>query len=112
MEFQELLDFIEFENDRAIKNSPEMDDNYRLFVRAVKLTEEVGELSSQIIHYGNFQRREKGKFNRNELAQELADVIIMTLLLAKSTDINIIEALKNKISKISKRYENMNKGAV
>jgi len=52
------------------------------------------------------QRQEKlDNHDKNNLPNEFADVIITTLLLAKSMDVDIKKALINKIEKINKRYE-------
>ncbi|OGF27646.1 hypothetical protein A2331_04515 [Candidatus Falkowbacteria bacterium RIFOXYB2_FULL_34_18] len=69
-----------------------------------KLTEEVGELSDEILLYSGYQRKEKRDAKKQDaLGGELADVIIVTLLLAKRTNIDIQKALADKIKKINKR---------
>ena len=61
MKFKELVDFIEFENNRAISHSKHIKNRERPYIRTVKLMEEVGELCSEIIAYGNHQ----GKKNKH-----------------------------------------------
>lgn len=52
------------------------------------------------------QRKQKfDKFDKDNLLEEFADVIMTTLLLAKSMNIDIEKALEKKIEKINKRYE-------
>jgi len=108
MELKELLEFIDLENQRLIerfgKNSSTQQE--RILARTVKLTEELGELCNEILAFNGDQRKEKlNNYNKNNLPNEFADVIITALLLAKSMNINIKEALINKIEKINKRYE-------
>lgn len=43
--------------------------------------------------------------DKNNLPNEFADVIITILLLAKSMDVDIPQALAEKIKKINKRYK-------
>jgi len=44
------------------------------------------------------------KKDKENLEKEFADVIITTLLLAKSIDIDVAKAIENKIIEINKRY--------
>lgn len=110
MNSDDLLKFIDLE-DRRLRdkfgNYP--DEEKRILARTVKLSEETGELSSEILSYNSLQRQEKiNNHSVNDLANEFADVIITTLLLAKTTNIDIEEALKNKINKINDRYKTEN----
>lgn len=108
MEIKELLEFVDLENqrlfDRFDKNS--WSKKEIILTHAVKVTEELGELCSEVLAFNKNQRSEKlENHDADNLSHEFADVIITTLLLAKSMDIDIQEALKNKIVKINKRYE-------
>ncbi len=108
MELKELLEFIDLENKRLIekfgKNSSTQQE--RILARTVKLTEELGELCNEVLAFNGDQRQEKlDKYDKNNLPNEFADVIITTLLLAKSMNVDVKEALTNKIEKINKRYE-------
>ncbi len=77
----------------------------RVFARVAKLTEEVGELSGEVLASMGSQRKEKLKdYNRSNLSDEFADVIITTLLLAKIMEVDIEDALKSKIEKINNRF--------
>ena len=75
--------------------------------RTVKLNEEVGELCAEILALDNDQRKEKlAKMKeKDNLPNELADIIITTLLLAEVLDVDIKTALEDKIEKINQRYE-------
>ena len=108
MELKELLEFIDLENKRLIerfgKNSSTQQE--RILARTVKLTEELGELCNEVLAFNGDQRQEKlDKHDKNNLPNEFADVIITTLLLAKSMNVDVRKALVNKIEKINKRYE-------
>lgn len=107
MELKELLDFIDLEDQRLIKrfgkNSSTQQE--RILARTVKLTEELGELCNEVLASNGDQRKEKLVDNdKDNLPDEFADVVITTLLLAKSMGVNIKEALIKKIEKINKRY--------
>lgn len=106
MEFDDLLKFIEIEDERLklhYGNYP--DQEKRILVRTVKLNEEVGELCEEILAHNSFQRKTKlDSYNKDNLPNEFADVIITTLLVAKAMDVDIEKALEEKIEKINKRY--------
>lgn len=105
MDFKELLQFIDIENDRIIKRFGSPTKQERILARTVKLTEELGELCNEVLTFNGDQRKDKlDNYDKNNLPNEFADVIITTLLLAKSMDVDIIMALKNKIKKINQRY--------
>lgn len=108
MDLNQLLEFITLEDKRLIerfgKNSSTQQE--RILARTVKLTEELGELCNEVLASNNDQRQEKlDKHDKDNLPIEFADVIITTLLLAKSMNVDIKEALIKKIEKINKRYE-------
>ncbi len=108
MNFKELLQFIKTESERLINNYGQgLSSREIILSRTVKLNEEVGELCAEILALDNNQRKEKLLKMKEEdnLPNELADVVITTLLLAEVLDIDIKTALGNKIKKIKKRYE-------
>lgn len=107
MDIKELLQFIDIEDERIIKRSKNFSDQEkRILARTVKLNEEVGELCNEVLGFIKAQRREKlEQFDNSSLSGEFADVIITTLLLAKSMDIDVKKALEEKIKKIDDRYK-------
>jgi len=108
MEMKELLEFIDLEDERLIKKFGKntATQQERILSRTVKLTEELGELCNEVLAFNGDQRQEKlDKHDKNNLPFEFADVVITTLLLAKSMGIDIKEALTGKIEKINKRYK-------
>ena len=106
MKLKELLEFIELENQRILKHYGSPTKSEEILARTVKLGEEFGELCDEILASNGDQRKEKlENHDKHNLPKEFADVIITTLLLAKSMNIDIKEALAKKIERINKRYE-------
>ena len=106
---KELLQFVDKQDKKLIKNYESTHDKEkRVLARSVKLAEEVGELCSEVLSFNGNQRQKKlDSHNTDSLANEVADVLITTLLLAKTMDVNISTALKNKIKKIDKRFRDV-----
>lgn len=107
MEFKDLLNFIEKQDGRlkkAYESYP--DEEKRILARTVKLGEEVGELCDEILSYNSMQRKDKlDKVEKENLAREVADVLITTLLIAYSTNVDVEKALEDKIEKINERFK-------
>jgi NTP pyrophosphatase (non-canonical NTP hydrolase) len=106
MEMKELLDFV----DRTLSEAGkwtfyrDQDMTKRIFAGTLKLTEEVGELSSEILWHTWFVRQEKIiKYSPETLKDEFADVIFVTFRLAKLMNIDIESALQQKMEKIKTR---------
>ena len=106
MNFDEVLQFIDVEDKRLrdkYGNYP--DEEKRILARTVKMTEEVGELCNEILSFCSLQRPEKlDNHSTKSLADEFADVMFTTLLLAKATNVDIKSAMQEKINKINARY--------
>lgn len=78
-----------------------------VLARTVKLSEEVGELSGEILGSLHLQRKEKlDKFSPENVSKEIADVLITTLLLAQALDVDVPDALAQKIEVIRARAKN------
>jgi NTP pyrophosphatase (non-canonical NTP hydrolase) len=104
MELQDLLKFITEEDLRLREHFNDEDEKVRTLSRMCKVTEEVGELADEILKSFGSARTDKLKdVKREDLADEFADVIISTLMLANITKVNIEEALIKKIEKIKNR---------
>lgn len=83
-------------------------DKEKLYARTIKLNEEVGELCEEILAHNKDQREEKLQNKSNDdLAYEIADVLITTLLIAEFLHIDPNDALQKKIIKIDKRFEDV-----
>jgi NTP pyrophosphatase (non-canonical NTP hydrolase) len=101
--FPELQAFIDKE-DARLNNHYGIDAERMKLARMVKLTEEVGELAEQVLAHKALQRSDKlEKREATDLPDEFADVILTTMLLAKTMDVDMHDALAKKIEKISKR---------
>jgi NTP pyrophosphatase (non-canonical NTP hydrolase) len=100
----EFLDYIELENQRLQQRFPQLDAEKARLARMVKLSEEMGELADHILALSGLQRSEKLKsFDKKDLAGEFADLVITTFLVAKSADVDIIQALEDKIPELNRR---------
>lgn len=71
----------------------------RIFARTLKLSEEMGELSNEILTKMGLQRQAKvDAFQEHHLEDELADVLGSVLLLAVELDIDVKAIMQKKIS--------------
>lgn len=105
MDLKELLEFIAIEDKRLDKYYDHLDKSSMILARTVKLSEELGEFCEEVLAHNSLQRSQKmDNHDKAGLSEEFADVIITALLTAKSLNIDIEEALKNKVEKINKRY--------
>lgn len=77
----------------------------QIFWQIAKLMEESGELSDTILAHHGLQRTDKTPSEtKDAIALEVADVLIVTLLLAERLDIDVNNALSRKMGKIDKRF--------
>ena len=77
-----------------------------ILTKTVKLNEEVGELCNDILGILKLQRKAKmQKFDRRNIYQEFADVIITTIQLAQVAGVDIERAIEDKLKKIEKRHQ-------
>jgi NTP pyrophosphatase (non-canonical NTP hydrolase) len=72
-----------------------------ILAKAVKLSEEVWELNSEVL-----KKLYNGRkiFLQEDLELEFADVIITTLLLAKSLNVDINDSLNKKLNILNERW--------
>lgn len=107
MELRDLLNWIELEDERLKKYYGSYpDQEKRILARTVKLTEELGELCNAVLAHNSLQRKQKlDGFDKDNLPEEFADVIITSLLLAKAINVDIEKALEKKIEKVNGRYK-------
>lgn len=76
-----------------------------ILTKTVKLNEEVGELCNDILSVLKLQRRAKlEKFDKRNIYEEFADVIITTIQLALVAGVNIERAVNDKLKKIDQKY--------
>jgi len=78
-----------------------------ILTKTVKLNEEVGGLCNDILSILKLQRRAKLlKFDKRNIYEEFADVIITTMQLAQIAGVDVDRALKDKLKKIEEKYIN------
>ena len=76
-----------------------------ILTKTVKLSEEVGELCNDILAILKLQRRAKlEKFDKRNIYEEFADVIITSMQLAISAGVDVERAVGDKLKKIEERY--------
>lgn len=76
-----------------------------ILTKTVKLNEEVGELCNDILSVLKLQRKAKlDKFNKANIYQEFADVIITTIQLAVAAGVDVDRAVSDKLVKIEEKY--------
>jgi NTP pyrophosphatase (non-canonical NTP hydrolase) len=104
MNWVSFLNYIDIEDQRLKRRYPQLDSEKMILARCVKLSEEMGELSDNILSQLGLQRKEKlDNFDHKSLTKEFADLIITAFLLAKSADIDILQALEDKIPELNQR---------
>lgn len=75
-----------------------------ILTKTVKLNEEVGELCNDILSILRLQRKAKlDKFDKRNIYQEFADVILTTIQLAVASGVDIERAITDKLKIIEKR---------
>lgn len=104
MDLKELLEFLEEEDKRIRNHYGYTDQEKRILARTVKLTEELGELCEEVLSHSAMQRTDKlSKHDKENIHKEFADVIFSSILLARSMNIDVEKALKNRMEEIKKR---------
>lgn len=77
-----------------------------ILTKTVKLNEEVGELCNDILSILRLQRKAKlEKFDKRNIYQEFADVVITTIQLASVAGVDIERAVNDKLKKIEERWK-------
>lgn len=85
---------------------PLADGQQRTFARIMKIVEELGELSDEILTSMNLQRNTKiAQFSHENLEDEFADVLGSLILLGVELDIDIVEVMKRKITFTRERFD-------
>jgi NTP pyrophosphatase (non-canonical NTP hydrolase) len=84
---------------------PLKDSQQRVFARTMKIVEELGELSDEILTSMNLQRNSKiAAFSQQNIEDEFADVVASLILLANELDIDVEEVMKRKIALTRERF--------
>lgn len=97
--YQVIADFIN-------KRWPLKNKEQRIFARTMKIVEELGELADEVLTSMNLSRESKiAKFSRQNIEDELADVLASVVLLAAELEIDLDEIMERKIKLTHKRFE-------
>ncbi len=84
---------------------PLQNQDHRTFARTMKIVEELGELSDEILTSMNLQRNSKiQQFSKQNIKDEFADVLGSLILLALELDIDVEEVMKRKIAFTRERF--------
>lgn len=97
MEIKELQEESEKIVNEVYKKIGALKDNETIFMH---LTEELGEIARQLVN----PRLKRDNTDIENLKEEIADVILLTSKLASNHNIDIEEAVKDKIQKLKSRY--------
>lgn len=90
-QYQEISDFLN-------TKWPLKDQDHKVFARTMKVVEELGELSDEILTSMNLQRDSKiANFSRQNVEDEFADVLGSLVLLGLELDIDFEKVIKRKI---------------
>lgn len=106
---KKLKDFIDkFDNEIkniSLQKRGVYDKEKETLFQMVKLTEELGELSNEVLAFSNYQRKEKADKHSNEtLENEFADVLFSLLILARKMNIDLEKSANQKMKKIEERF--------
>jgi NTP pyrophosphatase (non-canonical NTP hydrolase) len=84
---------------------PLHNQDHRTFARTMKIVEELGELSDEILTSMNLQRDSKiQQFSKQNIQDEFADVLGSLILLAIELDIDVAQVMKRKIAFTKERF--------
>jgi len=97
--YQQIADFL---NTRW----PLKDKDHQIFARTMKIVEELGELSDEILTSMNLARDSKiAKFSRENMKDEFADVLGSLILLAIELNVDVEKVMRKKIAFTRDRFE-------
>lgn len=85
---------------------PLKNSDHKVFARTMKIMEELGELSDEILTSMNLQRNTKiAQFSRENVEDEFADVLGSLILLGIELDIDVEKVMEKKIKFTRDRFE-------
>lgn len=97
-EYKEVSDFLN-------KKWPLKDKQQQIFTRTMKIVEELGELSDEILTSMNLARESKiAKFSQQNVEDEFADVLASLILLGNEMDIDVEKVIKRKLKFTRDRF--------
>lgn len=86
------------------KYNLDLQDPNLKYKQMVKLQEELGELSEQILKSDNQQRVEKGAFADDELLYEYFDVLSTMFVFGRMLEIDIAKGFPEKVEQIMQKH--------
>ena len=101
--FDELLEFIKWENGRVIERDGFVSKREDILSGVVKLSEELGELSNEILINLGLCRPDKFRENKKEMDKEVIDCLLVLLILAERMGVDVKQGLKDKMEIIKNR---------
>ena len=108
MTLQELQIAYQSIGERLDQLWPIEEKDHRVFARTMKVLEELGELSDEILSSMNLQRASKiEKHTRMHLEDEFADTFGSLVLLARDLEIDLEAVMKRKIEFTEKRLAHL-----
>ena len=106
MTIQELIQQYRAISDFLNQHWPLKNKQHRTFARTMKIVEELGELSDEILTSMNLQRNSKiANFTHQNIEDEFADVMGSLILLGIELDIDVEKVIKRKIRFTRDRFE-------
>lgn len=76
-----------------------------ILARMVKLQEEVGELSNDVLSILSLQRKSKlEEFEKSNMYEEFADVVLSVIMLANAVGVDMERAVNHKYQKLITSY--------
>ena len=85
---------------------PLPDHQQRIFARTMKIMEELGELSDELLTSMNLSRNSKiAKFSQENVEDEYADVLACVIILGRELGIDVEKVMKKKIKFTHERFE-------
>jgi NTP pyrophosphatase (non-canonical NTP hydrolase) len=108
MDLTELQQLVNIEHNRLLKQYSNVpNQGLTILARMAKLNEEIGELADQILGSLGLQRPEKlYQYTPESLRKELADVVITAFVLAKGCNVDMLQAINEKIQIVTQRKIN------
>lgn len=104
MTIAELIEELREINQRLQKAYDLDDARVEVLARMTKISEELGELSDEVLSTVSMQRKDKlGQFRTENVAKELADVIVTVMILGITLDIDVEQALVERLAQLKNR---------
>ena len=106
MNIKELSKFIDRTLDKwKYSDADSYSPRERIFSQMLKVSEETGELSEQVLWKFGWQRiSKKDKISDEKLGNEIADVILATVRLGRLLDMDIEKLLEKKMEVLKDRF--------